>query len=610
MLKAVKASFAFMKPRERRTWLLLTSLRSLLSILDLVGIMAVGFIIASTAAFFASGSDPDRLLVFGGIGIPAVDAQTLPWVSSGVLVLFLGKALFSLLLLRKTAIFAAKIEAQASMQIAKVTLGRDLVRARENSRDEVLFAMQVGAPSAISGVFNQLGTIIAEGSLFLIVVLGFLVIDPWITLAAIGYFAIIAYLIQFFVGTLMKRAGESVATGTVGASSLVNDLFSVFRESSVLRNRSYYLKGVLEFRSKASRGAASQYFLSGMPRYILESALLIGVGAFVVLQSLSGDLVASAATIGIFLTGGFRLTAAMLPLQSALLTMKALLPAAGKAHDILALRTEDETTQPLETSLSYTSVTIDRPAATGIGVSVRGVTYTYPSLGELVLDDLNMEIPAGSQVAIIGPSGSGKSTIADIICGILTPDKGSVELSFPRSHSSFDIQPTVSYVPQKPGLVAGTIAQNVALGLDEKLINRELVSECLERAHLSDVVGALPHGIDSDLGKLQDSLSGGQAQRLGLARALYTFPGLLVMDEATSALDGESESEIAKVLESLRGSVTVVLIAHRLNTVQHANNVFLVQNGRIVDEGPFVDLVNRNPSMRRLVAHSQLQAKE
>jgi ATP-binding cassette subfamily C protein len=228
--------------------------------------------------------------------------------------------------------------------------------------------------------------------------------------------------------------------------------------------------------------------------------------------------------------------------------MKALLPAAGKAHDILALRTGDETTQPVEKPLSHTYVRIDSPAARGIGVSVRGVTYGYPGRGELVLEDLSMEIPAGSQVAIIGPSGAGKSTIADIICGLITPNKGSVELSFPGSRSQSEIEPTVSYVPQKPGLVAGTIAQNVALGIDEKLIDRELVSECLARSHLSDIVGALPNGIDSDLGKLQDNLSGGQAQRLGLARALYTFPGLLVMDEATSALDGESESEIAKVL--------------------------------------------------------------
>jgi ATP-binding cassette subfamily C protein len=159
----------------------------------------------------------------------------------------------------------------------------------------------------------------------------------------------------------------------------------------------------------------------------------------------------------------------------------------------------------------------------------------------------------------------------------------------------------VSYVPQKPGLVSGTIADNVALGVDQELIDDKRVLECLARAHLSDVIQALPEGIHSDLGKLQDSLSGGQAQRLGLARALYTGPGLLVMDEATSALDAESEAEIAKALDELRGSVTVVLIAHRLNTIQHVDQVFLIEEGKVSDQGTFKELLKRNKSVERLV---------
>jgi ATP-binding cassette subfamily C protein len=156
-------------------------------------------------------------------------------------------------------------------------------------------------------------------------------------------------------------------------------------------------------------------------------------------------------------------------------------------------------------------------------------------------------------------------------------------------------------VPQKPGLVSGTIANNVALGVDQELIDEKRVLECLSRAHLSDVIEGLPEGINSDLGKLQDSLSGGQAQRLGLARALYNRPGLLVMDEATSALDAESEAQIAKALDDLRGSVTVVLIAHRLNTIQHADKVFLIEQGRVSDRGTFKELVRRNKSVERLV---------
>ena len=212
-----------------------------------------------------------------------------------------------------------------------------------------------------------------------------------------------------------------------------------------------------------------------------------------------------------------------------------------------------------------------------------------------------MEIPAGSQVALIGRSGAGKSTIADVMCGLLPPSRGEVKLSVGMIHDADRPRQSVSYVPQKPGLVSGTIANNVALGVPDNEIDSAKVRECLSRAHLMQVIDALPDGIDSDLGKLQDSLSGGQAQRLGLARALYTNPGLLVMDEATSALDAESESEIAKALEELRGSVTVVLIAHRLNTIQHADQVFLIEEGSVIDQGKFTDLVKRNRSVERLV---------
>jgi ATP-binding cassette subfamily C protein len=159
----------------------------------------------------------------------------------------------------------------------------------------------------------------------------------------------------------------------------------------------------------------------------------------------------------------------------------------------------------------------------------------------------------------------------------------------------------VSYVPQKPGLVSGSVAQNVALGVDQSYVDESQVWKALESAHLTDVISSLPKGIHTNLGKYQDGLSGGQIQRLGLARALYSQPGLLVMDEATSALDAESESEIAKALDQMRGKVTVVLIAHRLNTVQHADKVFLIEEGQVTYQGTFQELIKRNPSIDRLV---------
>jgi ATP-binding cassette subfamily C protein len=139
------------------------------------------------------------------------------------------------------------------------------------------------------------------------------------------------------------------------------------------------------------------------------------------------------------------------------------------------------------------------------------------------------------------------------------------------------------------------------LAENEDEVSREQALEALQLANLAELISELPDGLDTPLGKLQDGLSGGQMQRLGLARALYTKPGLLVMDEATSALDAESEAEIQKALDSMRGKVTVVLIAHRLNTIQHADKVILVEDGSVKDSGTFKELVSRNPSVERVV---------
>lgn len=591
-----------MAPRERSTWYLLTGLRAFLSILDLVGILAIGFIIASTAIFLTSGSDPDRVLIVAGVAIPAVNVQTLPWISGAVLILFLSKALFSLLLTRKAALFIAGVEARASKRIAEISLGSDLSTARERSREEVLFAVQVGAPCAFGVLFNQVGTIVAEGALFLVVATGFFFVDPIITAVAILYFGAIAYALQFFIGTLMNRSGEKLKSGTILANSAITDLVNVFRELSVLKARDAYINRIFINRLDASRNGANQYFLSGMPRYVIESALLVGLGLFVVGQALAGDLVSSAATIGVFLSGGFRLTAAMLPLQSSLLTIKGIIPQALAAHEILQReKTANFSIQPHTSFTSKTSAPGNASSGKAVRVELLDVSFTYPSQSSPTLKAVTLEITEGSQVALIGPSGAGKSTIADVICGLLPPSSGEVLLYERGGKQTEDFIASVSYVPQKPGLVSGTIANNVALGVEPGLIDENRVIECLSRAHLTEVIEGLPEGIHSDLGKLQDSLSGGQAQRLGLARALYTRPGLLVMDEATSALDAESEAEIAKALDELRGSVTVVLIAHRLNTIQHVDQVFLIEQGRVSDRGTFKELVKRNTSVERLV---------
>jgi ATP-binding cassette subfamily C protein len=341
-----------------------------------------------------------------------------------------------------------------------------------------------------------------------------------------------------------------------------------------------------------------------MPRYIIEAALLVGVALFVLSQALAGDVVKSAATLGVFLSGGFRLTAALLPLQSALLTINAVIAPAMKAHDILELGASLTETTPLAAPQAKEQVakSCNESESKAIGVEFKSVSLTYPDSTNPALRDATFGITAGEQVALMGPSGAGKSTIADLLCSVLVPTSGTVRLSNPSpSKGANDSCGGISYVPQSPGLISGTILENVALAEDSDKIDRQRALDSLRQVNMGDLIEELPEGLDTPLGKLKDGLSGGQLQRIGLARALYTKPGLLVMDEATSALDADSEAEIQKALDAMRGKVTVVLIAHRLNTIQHADKVILVEGGQIKDWGTFKELIARNPSVERIV---------
>lgn len=588
-----------MTPRERAKWQLLTWLRALLSILDVLGILAIGFVASSTAIFLTQGSSPNRVLKFAGFEIPAVTAQTLPIVAAAILATFLLKALLSIRVTKVAAFFVATVEARAAMVIANKVFGGDLTQARLRSRDEMSFAIQSGSPAAFNVLLNAASTVIAEASLFLVICLGFLLVDPFATIVAIAYFACIAILIQYFVGTLMARAGALSAEATIEANGAVGDLIAVFRELSVLGLKHKFINRIYQSRVAAADSAATQTFLNGMPRYIIEAGLLVGVALFILAQALTGDVVESAATIGVFLAGGFRLTAAMLPLQATLLVIKGAIPTAYKAHEILELQNA-HLLEETEVSDSKDEVN-NSGKPSGVKVELREVNFTYAGSESPALVNLTLEIQPGEQVALIGASGSGKSTIADLICGVLTQSTGEVVLSQASPQSLSGQRPSISYLPQSPGLVAGTLAQNIALGIEPERVDEELLQQVVDHAHLGLVVNSLPDGIHTHMGKYQDGLSGGQIQRLGLARALYSKPGLLIMDEATSALDAESEAEIAKALDQMRGKVTVVLIAHRLNTVQHADRVFLIDSGRLIDQGTFKELLSRNPSVEKLV---------
>ncbi len=562
-----------MTPAERARYYLFLALRAIVGLFDMVGILAIGFLATSIALFITLGSDSSRVIEFAGVVIPAVTAQTLPIVAAVILALFLAKALFSILLTRSLAHFLALIEARAARQVAKAAFGTGLAQARKYSREDIYFAVQTGSPAAFNSLLNFTGTLVAEGTLFLLVIIAFIVINPLAALATIIYFGLVAWVMQALIGNRMKRASERVNEGTISANASIGDLSEAIKEATVLGKKDFFLDRIYESRVKAASNYATQFVLNGMPRYIVETALILAVSLFVLYQAIQGDLVSAAGTLGVFLSGGLRLTASLLPLQSALLYIKAAVPPAEKALDLLS-ELSAEQSEVASASKSASSATPE-PAK----VEIADLSFTYPNSREPTIKNLNLTIEPGQQVALMGESGAGKSTIADLILGLITPDSGTVLINGKVPANLAAAEPGyLGYVPQKPGLIAGTIEANIAFGIPFDEIDQSRLAQAIDAAHLTGVIESLPKGVHTDIGKRKDELSGGQLQRLGLARALYSQPGLLVLDEATSALDEESENEIKRALNELRGNVTILVIAHRQSSVGGSD--FVLSLGR------------------------------
>jgi ABC-type multidrug transport system fused ATPase/permease subunit len=233
-------------------------------------------------------------------------------------------------------------------------------------------------------------------------------------------------------------------------------------------------------------------------------------------------------------------------------------------------------------------------------IEIQEVSLTYPGKTTPAISGVTLSIPAGSSVAFVGPSGAGKTTIVDVLLGVLQPDEGRVVISGLSPLSAVAKWPgAVSYVPQDVVISNGSFRENVALGYPPERAVDELVRNALTVANLDEFVAGLPEGIDSPVGERGTKISGGQRQRLGIARAMFTKPLLLVLDEATSSLDGETEASISEAIQSLRGSTTVVMIAHRLSTVRNADMIVYMNRGKVIATGTFNEVRSAVPDFDR-----------
>ena len=611
-IKGVRRSLLLLPTTERRKLLLVATVQMSLGILDLLGIALIGLVATAAVSGVQETEWPSWMQgPLDQLGLGGLTNSQLVGVLGALAVLALVfKTGASAYLTRRVIIFLARQQADVAARLARELLVRPLITVQRWSTAQVLYALTAGVGAAVIGVLGSSVIALAELFLFGILAISLLIIDPVLTLMAGILFGSLLYVLQVVLGRLSAANAQRMAESAMGTTSAVQEALATYREATVLNRRELYVSRFENLvRISANANGGNQYILE-IPKYVLETALIVSSFGLAIFQFLTKDLVTAAATTAIFLTAGFRIIPAMLRLQAAGINIRNG-SEGGRMTFTLAeyLRDNPDSTissqhQPLPVDREELRETL-RGEYPGFSPTVRleGVTFSYPKSTEPAVLDASLSIPSGGSIALVGSTGAGKSTLADIILGVLHPDSGSVLMGGVSPREAISRWPgALAYVPQAVGLVDGTIRDNVALGLPREVVDDGLVWEALERAHLDTFLKQAREGIDTYVGERGIRLSGGQRQRLGIARALFTRPLLLVLDEATSALDAETELAIVETLQALEGLVTTVTIAHRLATVRAVDTVYYLQHGRITAYGSFQDVRSQVPDFERQAA--------
>ena len=329
-------------------------------------------------------------------------------------------------------------------------------------------------------------------------------------------------------------------------------------------------------------------FLPSISKYVIESGAIISAFIVSATQFILTDSSHAVAALALFMASGTRIAPAILRIQQGIIQLQGNI---GAATPTIKLIDTVANIEPLSELLDQDESSLFKGT-----INIKNLVYEYANSKKFKLDISNLSVDQGSFTAIVGPSGSGKSTLVDLILGINPPSEGEILISGESPRRAVSLWPNaIAYVPQNIIEINGSILENVLFGYAPGAKSVEEVKQALTKAELQDLFLDVPNALESKVGKNGSKLSGGERQRLGISRALLGNPKLIIMDEATSSLDSQTESRISETLNKLKGSLTLLVVAHRLSTVKNADKIIYMDKGRIIAQGSFQEVKDQIP---------------
>ena len=582
----VKA-FNLLSQNDKKKLLLISIVQISLGVLDLLGVIAIGLLGSLTVTGLGTGvpgNRTDQALQLLNISNFSFQTQAL-LLGIGATLLLVGRTILSIVFTRRILFFFSRRAAIVSSNLISRLLSQSLLVVQSRTTQENLYAVTTGVSLIMMQVLATSTVLIADLSLLIMMSFGLFVVNPMTAAGTLLLFFSIGFFLYRFMQVRAGSLGKSASEMNIRSNEKIVEVFASYRESVVRNRRDYYAREIGKMRNGLANTLAELSFLPYVSKYVIETAVLVGALVISGTQFLLLDAKQAIATLAIFLAAGTRIAPSVLRIQQGSITIRSAMGQASPTLELLELLGSS----PISESRNDNIDTAHEGFIPTI--ELKNISFTYPNRKSPAIIDFSLEVAAGSSIAFVGPSGAGKSTIVDILLGVLTPDSGSVTISgLPPVEVVSKWSGAIAYVPQDVVIAAGTFRENVALGYPIENATDELVTRALALSHLLKLIEELPQGMDTQVGERGAKISGGQRQRLGIARAMLTHPRLLVLDEATSSLDAETEESISNAIANLHGSTTVVMIAHRLSTVRNADMVIYLSEGRVVAKGSFSEV--------------------
>ena len=599
MLKVIKQLFVLLTDKQLKQFYILQVLVVIMAFTELLGI-------ASIAPFMALVGDISiletngvfaQLYKMSGLNNPM---DFLFYTGVIVLVMLAFSTVISMFTTWRLSIFGARIGTEIADRLYSYYMQQSWQFHASGSSAQLTKQVSTEAARISSQIVQPLMIMNSKLVLALFISISIVIYDPVIAILGLFIFSLAYFVLYRLVRQKLESNGQQLSEVSTQRFRLMNEGFGGIKDVLLLNRSHDFITRFHDSGKVFARAQGTNIAISQVPRYFIE---LIAFGAMislvlVLIKVHSGNLGEVLPILAVYALAAFKLLPALQQIYSSLSQIK------GNTAAFEAVK--DDLERSFDSQKTSRDTVVSTPIDLKRSIKLSNIEFTYPGKERPAVDGVNMSIPVNSVIGLVGSSGSGKSTLIDLLLGLLTPQQGGIYVDDVRitADNKRAWQDLLGFVPQSIFLSEGSIAENIAFGIPAKDISLKQVNKALNLANLTELVEQLPDGVNTKVGERGVQLSGGQRQRIGIARALYHEAEVLVFDEATSALDGITEKIVMDAIHEFSGQKTIIMIAHRLKTVEKCDLIYFMEHGKIIDHGTYQELVVRNVKFKEMAKYA------